>query len=70
MLARPRFLRGGDELAYLLRAPCATCTSARLRRLGRRVAEVSLDDVREAAPPAPTSACRNTALDVSGSRSA
>jgi RNA polymerase sigma-70 factor, ECF subfamily len=48
VLARPRFLRGGDDLGYLLRALRNTHI-ARLRRLGRRVAEVPLDDGQDAA---------------------
>jgi RNA polymerase sigma-70 factor (ECF subfamily) len=44
VLARPRFLRGDDDLGYLLRA-LRNVHLGRLRRLGRRVAEVSLDDL-------------------------
>jgi RNA polymerase sigma-70 factor, ECF subfamily len=47
VLARPRFLRGSDDLGYLLRAMRNTHI-ARLRRLGRRVAEVPLDDEQDA----------------------
>ena len=44
VLARPRFLRGDDDLGYLLRA-LRNVHLGRVRRLGRRVAEVSLDDL-------------------------
>jgi len=44
VLARPRFLRGDDDLGYLLRA-LRNVHLGRLRRLGRRVAEVPLDDL-------------------------
>jgi RNA polymerase sigma-70 factor, ECF subfamily len=43
VLARPRFLRGGDDLGYLLRA-LRNVHLGRIRTRGRRVAEVPLDD--------------------------
>ena len=48
VLARPRWLRHDDELGYLLRALRNTYVS-RLRRAGRRPAEVPLDDQAEPA---------------------
>jgi RNA polymerase sigma-70 factor (ECF subfamily) len=65
VLARPRFLRGSDDLGYLLRA-LRNVHLGRLRRLGRRVAEVSLD---AAAPAGMESAAEDVrmpeyALDV------
>lgn len=45
VLARPRFIRGSDDLGYLLRA-LRNVYIGRLRRAGRRVAEVPLDDDR------------------------
>jgi RNA polymerase sigma-70 factor (ECF subfamily) len=48
VLARPRWLRRGDDFGYLLQVLRNVHTS-RLRRAGRRVAEVPLDDV---VPPA------------------
>jgi RNA polymerase sigma-70 factor (ECF subfamily) len=47
VLARPRMVRHGDDLGYLLRALRNT-NADRLRRRGRRVAEVPLDDERTA----------------------
>jgi RNA polymerase sigma-70 factor, ECF subfamily len=48
VLSRPRWLRHDDELGYLLRALRNTYVS-RLRRAGRRPAEVPLDDRGETA---------------------
>jgi RNA polymerase sigma-70 factor (ECF subfamily) len=48
VLARPRRLRHGDELGYLLRALRNTYVS-RLRRAGARPAEVPLDERSEPA---------------------
>ena len=48
VLARPRWLRHDDDLGYLLRALRNTYVS-RLRRAGRRPAEVPLDDQAEPA---------------------
>jgi RNA polymerase sigma-70 factor (ECF subfamily) len=50
VLARPRFLQGGDDLGYLLRA-LRNVHLGRLRRLGRRVAEVPLDDALPTGAP-------------------
>jgi RNA polymerase sigma-70 factor (ECF subfamily) len=47
VLARPRLLRHDDDLGYLLRALRNTHAD-RLRRSGRRVAEVPLDEERTA----------------------
>jgi RNA polymerase sigma-70 factor (ECF subfamily) len=43
VLARPRLLRGGDDLGYLLRA-LRNVHLGRVRTRGRRVAEVPLED--------------------------
>ena len=48
VLSRPRWLRHDDEIGYLLRALRNTYVS-RLRRAGRRPAEVPLEDHAEAA---------------------
>ena len=47
VLSRPRWLRHDDEIGYLLRALRNTYVS-RLRRAGRRPAEVPLEDHSEA----------------------
>jgi RNA polymerase sigma-70 factor (ECF subfamily) len=47
VLARPRLLRGPDDLGYLLRA-LRNVHLGRLRTRGRRVAEVPLEDVHAA----------------------
>jgi RNA polymerase sigma-70 factor (ECF subfamily) len=49
VLARPRFLRGEDDLGYLLRALRNTHVS-RLRSLGRRPSVVPFDEERDIAP--------------------
>ena len=63
VLARPRLLRGGDELGYLLGA-MRNVHIARLRRLGRRVAEVPLDDGPERGAPEADVRMPEYALDV------
>jgi RNA polymerase sigma-70 factor, ECF subfamily len=62
VLSRPRWLRHDDEIGYLLRALRNTHVS-RLRRAGRRPAEVPLDDHGEAASGA-TSFDPQAALQV------
>ena len=47
VLARPRWLRAGDDLGYLLRV-LHNAHVSRLRRAGRRPSEVPLDDGQDA----------------------
>lgn len=54
VLARPRWLRREDDLAYLLRA-LRNVHVSRLRAAGRRPAPLALDDLH-AEPPAPPGA--------------
>jgi RNA polymerase sigma-70 factor (ECF subfamily) len=61
VLARPRSLRGDDELAYLLRALDNTHRS-RFRRLRRRPAEVPLETAPPAGAPGPEEAYAVTEL--------
>ena len=63
VLSRPRWLRHDDEIGYLLRALRNTYVS-RLRRAGRRPAEVPLEDHEEAVSSA-TSMDPQAALQVS-----
>jgi RNA polymerase sigma-70 factor (ECF subfamily) len=49
VLARPRFLRNEDDVGYLLRALKNTHVS-RMRKAGRRPAQVPFDDEQDAGP--------------------
>jgi RNA polymerase sigma-70 factor (ECF subfamily) len=64
VLARPRFLREGDDLGYLLRA-LRNVHLGRIRTRGRRVAEVPLDDRAPLAGASEDVRMPEYALDVS-----
>jgi RNA polymerase sigma-70 factor (ECF subfamily) len=61
VLARPRMLRGGDDLAYLLRALDNTHRS-RFRRRSRRPVEVPLETAPPSRAPGPEEAYAVTEL--------